>query len=149
MPAGERAKGYIALTFNPPGTDSRCIKDIQKYVYGAGKGNLAGQGPHRRGLLQPRRARRRSMTVEAIRNAQAQVRQGKPLTGEQVRWGLENLNIDDARLKELGATGLMHADQDLLRRPRGRGAVKFQQWDGTKWNVITDWMQSDRAGPRR
>jgi branched-chain amino acid transport system substrate-binding protein len=22
--------------------------------------------------------------------------------------------------------------------------VKFQQWDGAKWKVITDWMEPDR-----
>jgi len=22
--------------------------------------------------------------------------------------------------------------------------VKFQQWDGNKWNVITDWIQPDK-----
>jgi len=23
--------------------------------------------------------------------------------------------------------------------------VKFQQWDGTKWKLITDWIQADKA----
>ncbi|MBS1225317.1 MAG: hypothetical protein H6R24_1995, partial [Proteobacteria bacterium] len=27
-----------------------------------------------------------------------------PVTGEQVRWGMENLNITEARLKQIGAT---------------------------------------------
>jgi len=26
----------------------------------------------------------------------------------------------------------------------GGGAVKFQQWDGKEWKVITDWIQPDR-----
>ena len=25
----------------------------------------------------------------------------------------------------------------------GGGAVKFQQWDGERWNVITDWIAPD------
>ena len=38
----------------------------------------------------------------------AQQRYGKkPLKGEQVRWGLENLAIDDASIKKLGFTGFM------------------------------------------
>jgi len=38
----------------------------------------------------------------------AQVKYGKkPLTGEQVRWGLENLSIDDALIKKLGFSGFM------------------------------------------
>jgi branched-chain amino acid transport system substrate-binding protein len=23
--------------------------------------------------------------------------------------------------------------------------VKFQQWDGTQWNAITDWIPTDQA----
>ena len=41
--------------------------------------------------------------VEAIRTAQEKFG-NKPMTGEQVRWGLENLNITE-RLKELGMEG--------------------------------------------
>jgi len=36
-------------------------------------------------------------------------------TGEQVRWGIEHLNIDDKRLKELAPVGLMQS----LRSPHG------------------------------
>jgi branched-chain amino acid transport system substrate-binding protein len=27
----------------------------------------------------------------------------------------------------------------------GGGAVRFQQWDGTQWKLISDWVQADRA----
>jgi branched-chain amino acid transport system substrate-binding protein len=27
----------------------------------------------------------------------------------------------------------------------GGGQVKFQQWDGTKWKVITGWITADKA----
>ena len=26
----------------------------------------------------------------------------------------------------------------------GSGKVKYQQWDGSKWNVVTDWIDADR-----
>src|SRR5256885_7099241 len=81
----------------------------------------------------------------AIRTAQAQFGKGKPMTGEQVRWGIEHLNIDDKRLKELGATGLMQALKVSCMDHEGGGAVKFLQWDGKKWNVITDWIASDQS----
>jgi branched-chain amino acid transport system substrate-binding protein len=44
--------------------------------------------------------------VEAIRTAQEKFGKGKTMTGEQVRWGLENLNVDAARQKALGAFGM-------------------------------------------
>ena len=38
----------------------------------------------------------------------AQIKYGKkPLKGEEVRWGLENLAIDEAAIKKLGFDGFM------------------------------------------
>ena len=86
------------------------------------------------------------LTVEAIRKAQEKYGK-KPLTGEQIRWGLENLTISEARLKELGAAGFMQPLKVTCLDHEGGGAVKFQQWDGVKWNVITDWITpGSRAG---
>ena len=85
------------------------------------------------------------ITAEGIRNAQARFGKGKPMTGEQVRWGIENLNIDEKRLKELGATGLMQPLKVSCMDHEGGGAVKFLQWDGRKWTVITDWIAADQS----
>ena len=83
-------------------------------------------------------------TAEAIRTAQTKFGQ-QPLTGEEVRWGLENLNITRARITELGAGGLMSPIKLSCRDHEGGGAVKFQEWDGSKWNVITDWIDTDQS----
>ena len=48
------------------------------------------------------------MMVEAIRVAQRQVRQ-KALNGDEVRWGLEHLDLSPARLKALGAANMIPA----------------------------------------
>ena len=84
------------------------------------------------------------VTTEGIRKAQERFGKGKPMTGEQIRWGLENLNIDDKRMKDIGATGLMQALKVSCMDLEGGGAVKFQQWDGNHWKVITDWIQPDK-----
>ena len=77
-------------------------------------------------------------------SAQSRFGKGKPITGEQMRWGIENLNIDEKRLKELGAIGMMPPLKVSCMDHEGSGLVKFQQWDGAKWKVITDWMEPDR-----
>ena len=84
------------------------------------------------------------VTAEAIRVAQAKFGKGKPITGEQMRWGIEHINIDEKRLKELGASGLMPTLKVSCMDHEGSGLAKFQQWDGTKWKVISDWMEPDR-----
>jgi len=67
------------------------------------------------------------------------------MTGDEIRWGLEHLSIDDRKLKQLGATGFMQALKVSCMDHEGGGSVKFLQWDGAKWNTITDWIASDQA----
>jgi branched-chain amino acid transport system substrate-binding protein len=143
IPAGDAAKGFIAAGFNLPGTNFPVMQDVLKHVYGKGKGELedksrVGSIYHTRGIVAG------ILTAEAIRTAQGKYGK-KPLTGEQVRWGIENLRIDEARLKTLGAVGLMQPLKVSCFDHEGGGAVKFLQWDGRKWNVITDWISSDQS----
>jgi branched-chain amino acid transport system substrate-binding protein len=69
----------------------------------------------------------------------------QPLTGAQVQWGLEHLSLTAARLKELGAEGLLSPLNLSCRDHAGGGGVKFQQWDDTQRTVLTDWMALDQA----
>jgi branched-chain amino acid transport system substrate-binding protein len=143
IPAGSAAKGYIAAGFNAPGSNFPVMRDIQKYVYAKGKGEFDdksrfGSIYHTRGVVFG------IVTVEAVRTAQAHFGKGKPITGEQMQWGLEHLNLDAKRLNELGATGLMPPTTVSCANHEGSGLVKFQQWDGNQWKVITDWMEPNR-----
>jgi branched-chain amino acid transport system substrate-binding protein len=69
----------------------------------------------------------------------------QPLTGAQVQWGLEHLSLTTARLKELGVEGLLAPFSLSCRDHEGGGSVRFQQWDGTQWRVISDWIAPDQA----
>ena len=118
IPAGEAAEGYIAAAFNLPGTSFPVMQDVLKHVYAKGKGELddksrIGSIYYTRGVVAG------IVTAESIRTAQEKFGR-KPLTGEEVRWGIENLRIDDSRLKQIGAVGLMKLAARVLPRPRGR-----------------------------
>jgi branched-chain amino acid transport system substrate-binding protein len=144
IPAGDAAKGYVAAGFNVAGRDFPVIQDIEKHVYAKNKGNMedksrVGSVLYNRGVVHG------IITVEAIRTAQAKYGNGKSLTGEEIRWGFENLDIDEKRLAELGATGFMPNLKVSCENHEGSGKVKFQQWDGTQWKVTTDWIDSDQA----
>ncbi len=143
IPAGPAAKGFIAAGFNVAGANYPVVADIKKFVYGKDKGNMEdktriGSVYYNRGVVHG------IITVEAIRKAQEKFGKGKAITGEQMRWGLENLNLDEARLKALGATGFLPPLKITCADHEGPGKVKFQQWDGSQWKVITDWVDSDR-----
>jgi branched-chain amino acid transport system substrate-binding protein len=142
--AKDAAKGYTSMTFNTPG-NYPLIDEIRKKVYDAGKGNLQdkariGSVYHMRGMTMG------VLWVEAIRHAQEKFGKGKVMTGEQVRWGLENLNVDEARQKALGVLGMFPPVKTSCDDHEGSGAVKVQQWDGAKWNAITpNWIVGDKA----
>ncbi len=142
VPAGPGAKGYIAANFGITGKEIPLIQEIQKTVYGAGKGNM--KDPAKIGsVLYSRGVLHGIITVEAIRKAQEKYGK-KVLSGEEIRWGLENLKIDQAKLKELGAAGMMPDLKVTCTDHEGSGLVMFQQWDGAKWNKLTDYYEGNR-----
>ncbi len=143
LPAGDAATGYIAAGFNLPGSDFPVIHEIQKHVYAKGQGEMGdpariGSVYYNRGVVHG------IVTAEAIRTAQARFGR-KVLSGEEVRWGLENLELDAKRLEQLGASSLMQPLKVSCRDHEGGGAVRFQQWDGSHWKVISDWIASDQS----
>ncbi|WP_353806435.1 ABC transporter substrate-binding protein [Methylobacillus sp.] len=141
-PAGAAAKGFISITTHPSGTNFPVLQDIDKTVIKAGKGNL--QDPKRFGTVYYNLGVVNGiLNVEAVRVAQAKFGK-RPLTGEEVRWGFENIRLDDTRLKQLGAYGLVQPLKLSCSDHEGGGAVRFQQWDGKQWKVISDWVQADR-----
>jgi branched-chain amino acid transport system substrate-binding protein len=124
------------------------MQEIVKKVYGANKGNLedktrVGSVYHTRGVTYG------IMIVEAIRKAQEKYGKGKVVTPEQVRWGLEHIDLNDARLKELGASGLFPPVKTSCADHEGSGMVKFEQWDGKAFKNLTPFMAGDRAMVRK
>ena len=140
------AKGYIAPNYTGVGADYPVIQEIVNHLYKQNKGNLTnksllGATYYNRGVVAG------LITVEGVRKAQEKYGK-KPLTGEQVRWGLENLNLDEKRLKALGAAGFMPPLNITCADHEGSGMLKFQQWDGAKWVSISDWIEPERARVR-
>jgi branched-chain amino acid transport system substrate-binding protein len=143
QPAGEAGKGYLSITTHPAGAKFPVLEAIDKFVVSKGKGDLQDQKRfgsvyYNLGVING------ILNVEAVRTAQEKYGK-KPLSGEQVRWGFENLNIDNARLEQLGALGLLQPIKLSCEDHEGGGSVRFQQWDGEKWVVVSDWIAADRA----
>lgn len=143
IPAGEAAKGYLSATWNVAGKSVPLIADIEKVVYGAGKGNLQDKAKIG-SVLYNRGVSAAVATVEGVRTAQGKFGKGKVMSGENVRWGLENLNINNARLQQLGATGLLPEIKTSCDNHEGSGKVKIQQWDGSKWVLVSDWIEGNK-----
>jgi len=146
VPAGGAAAGYYASNFNGVGRDFRLIQEIIDKVYGAGKGNISitrvGTVFYNRGVVQG------IVLEEAIRTAHKKFGV-HPVTGEEMRWALENLNITEERIKEIGAEGLMPPIKTSWKDHEGGGWVRFQQWDGSKWVPVGGWVEPLRDFVRK
>ncbi len=141
IPAGKGAVGYKSANFHYAGAGFPIHKDITKYLYNGdaaeAKKNNLGEVLYNRALVNA------MFSVEAIRTAM-QKYGNKPMTGEQVRWGLEHLHITEARLKALGMPGFTRSVEVTCGDHETGGPIIIQQWDGTKWAMVSDWVPTMR-----
>jgi branched-chain amino acid transport system substrate-binding protein len=141
-PAGEGAKGYNALMLQHGSGQFGVHRDILKFVYdankGAGKREEVGQVLYNRGLVNA------MLGIEAIRGAQEKYGKGKPVTGTQVQWALENFNLTSERIKELGFEGMLGPVKLSCADHEGAQIGRVHQWDGAKWNIVSDFISADR-----
>ncbi len=140
LPVGADAKGYNAMAFQHGAGRAKVHEDILKLLHAKGQGtgpaDEVGQVLYTRGLISA------MFAVEGVR--QAQLRYGvRPLTGEEVRYGLENLNIDQKRIDALGLTGVIRPLATNCRDHEGSRYARVHTWDGSKWNFSSDWFESD------
>ena len=142
LPAEQAAKGYNGLALQHSAENSLPIhKDMAKFLYEKGKGTSAKKGDvgavlYNRGMLSA------MLTVESIRTAQAKFGK-RVLTGEEVQWGAENLNIDAARIKALGVEGMMQPLKTSCLDHEGSRKARVHTWDGSKWSYTSDWYEAD------
>jgi branched-chain amino acid transport system substrate-binding protein len=140
VPAGDGAKGYKGATFHAPGTSFPVFQDIVKHVYdkgkGAGKKEAMGEPLYNRGVVNA------MFVAEAIRTAMGKDK--KVPGGEQMRAGLESLNLNEARLAQLGMKGFTHPIKVTCEDHEGGGPVLIQQWDGKDWKVVSGWVETMR-----
>ncbi len=138
---GEGAKGYSALTIQYGAGLSKVQNDILKYVHDKGQGTgpreEVGTVLYNRGLIIA------MLSVEAVRRAQEHFGKGKPMTGEQVRWGLENLSLDQKKLDALGFGEMLKPIATSCSNHVGASFARIQTWDGTKW-VPGDLYEADQ-----
>jgi branched-chain amino acid transport system substrate-binding protein len=139
---GDGAKGYNAVTMQHGAEpQSKVVKDILSMVHAKGQGtgpkDEVGQVLYMRGAMSA------MIGVEGIRAAQERFGKGKVMTGEQVRWGLENLNLTQAKLDGLGFGGVMRPISTSCVDHMGSAWARVHTWDGSKWNFTSDWLQAD------
>ena len=136
------AKGYNAVTIQhgaEPNSD--IVKTLLAQIHSKGQGTgpkeEVGQVLYLRGVMSA------MIGIEGIRAAQERFGKGKVMTGEQVRWGLENLNLTQAKLDALGFKGVMRPITTSCMDHMGAAWTRIHTWNGKAWEFTSDWMQAD------
>ncbi len=128
--AGEGSKGFKELNWHGLGAGYPAIQDVQKYVVDKGLSQTpkdkVGEVLYNRGIYNS------LLIAEAIHNAQMLTGK-KVVTGEDVRRGLETIELTPARLKELGFDGFAPPLRLSCADHNGHGPLFLQEWDGTKY----------------
>ncbi len=140
---GAAAKGYSAVMMQhgaEPG--SAVVKEILEKVHAKGQGT----GPKEEvgSVLYMRGAMGAMLAVEGVRAAQERFGKGKVMTGEQARWGYENLNLTQAKLDALGFKGVMRPISTSCADHLGASYARVHTWDGSKFVWSSDWLEADQ-----
>lgn len=139
---GDGAKGYNALALQHGAEpNARITQEILKEVHGKGQGTgpkeEVGQVLYMRGVSGA------MLSIEGVRRAQERFGKGKVMSGEQARWGYENLALDQKKLDALGFAGVMRPVSTSCADHMGAAWARIHTWDGAKWNFSSDWLQAD------
>jgi branched-chain amino acid transport system substrate-binding protein len=139
---GAGAKGYSAVMMQHGAEpQSAVIKEILEKVHAKGQGTgpkeEVGTVLYTRGVIGA------MLAVEGVRAAQERFGKGKVMTGEQARWGYENLNLTQAKLDALGFKGVMRPVSTSCADHMGSAYARVHTWDGSKFVWSSDWLQAD------
>ena len=139
---GAAAKGYNAVMMQHGAEpQSAVVKEILATVHDKGQGTgpkaEVGEVLYMRGVVGA------MLAVEGVRQAQEKYGKGKVMTGEQARWGYENLNLTQAKLDALGFKGVMRPVSTSCADHMGSAWARVHTWDGSKFVWASDWLQAD------
>lgn len=143
LDVGDAAIGYSAVVLQPAAAapETKVVKDILAQLHAKGEGTgpkeEVGQTLYMRGVVGA------LLVVEGARRAQERFGVGKWMSSEQVRWGLENLNLTQAKLDAMGFAGVLRPITTSCNDHMGSSWAKVQTWDGTKWTASADWLKAD------
>jgi branched-chain amino acid transport system substrate-binding protein len=139
---GASAKGYNAVMLQHGAEkQSAIVKEILDKLHAKAQGT--GSKEEVGDVLYMRGVQSALYAVEGVRAAQERFGKGKVMNGEQVRWGLENLNLTQAKLDALGFKDVLRPLSTSCQDHMGSAWTRIHSWDGSKFVWASDWYQAD------
>ena len=147
LPAGKGAIGYHAMTFHGASPDFPVLKDIVKHVINGPGKTLTKDAKAVEEIYYLRGVFNATVVAEAIRNAQ-KITGKKVINGEDMRKGLETLELTKERIKAAGLEGFVDSMKITCKDHAGAHRMFVQRWDGSKWKKASDWITPMREKVR-
>ncbi|CUH75443.1 ABC transporter substrate-binding protein [Tropicibacter naphthalenivorans] len=132
---GDKGKGYKSISWSFPNADAPVMADIQKHVIDAGKSQT--NDAEMSGVFYGRGIIISAILAEGIASAQAHFGTGE-INAEQLRWGLENINMTEERINELGLNGMVAPFSTSCGNHTGHSGGWMLEWDGAKFVKVSD-----------
>ena len=134
---GDKAEGYLAGEMHGVGDGWPLFDEIKANVIGKDGSQtpetMVGETLYNRGVFNA------VLVAEAIRTAMDKFG-NRPITGEEMRWGLENIDVSSARLAELGLEGFANPIGISCEDHEGGHSVYLKRWNGSGWDKHSDWI---------
>ena len=137
---GEGGKGYKSISWSFPNQDAPVMAEIKKYVVDAG--NSASDEAERQGVFYGRGIVISMVLAEGIKVAQDHFGTAD-IDATQLRWGLENLNVTEERLAELGMSGMVPPFKTSCADHTGHSGGWMLEWDGAKFVKVSDLLMPE------
>lgn len=139
---GDAGKGYKSISWSFPDAAAPVMADIKTHVVDTG--DSLSNAEEMSGVFYSRGIVISMILAEGIAAAQAEFGTGE-INAEQLRWGLENLNVTEERLAELGMAGMVPPFSTSCSNHTGHSGGWMLEWDGTKFVKASDHLMPDVA----
>ncbi|MFZ7092161.1 ABC transporter substrate-binding protein [Primorskyibacter sp. 2E233] len=137
---GDAGKGYKSISWSFPNMDAPVMADIKKHVVDAG--NSKSNEEEMQGVFYGRGIVISAILAEGISVAQAHFDTAE-INAEQLRWGLENINMTEARISELGLDGMVPPFATSCSNHTGHSGGWMLEWDGSKFVKVSDLLTAN------
>lgn len=132
---GEDGKGYKSISWSFPNPDAPVMADIKKHVVDAG--NTQSNPEEMEGVFYSRGIIISAILAEGITVAQEHFGTAE-INASQLRWGLENINMTEERIAELGLDGMVPPFATSCSNHTGNSGGWMLEWDGSKFVKASD-----------
>lgn len=140
---GEDGKGYKAISWSFPNADAPVMADIKTHVVDAG--NSQSNEEEMSGVFYNRGIIISAILAEGIRAAQEHTGKAE-ISAADLRWGLENIDMTEERIAELGLDGMVPPFKTSCSDHTGKSGGWMLEWDGAKFVKVSDHLTPNTDG---